>query len=86
MSRVLTGNLNKFAVEISVLKPRKLWRFYDLRQFNMSAVILKTTLTTSYFLSLVSYFFPNVTLKSKRQLRIAPDHIVTDIDHGLFQT
>ena len=52
----------------------------------MSAVILKTTLTTSYFLSLVSYFFPNVPLKSKRQLRIAPDHIVTDIDHGLFQT
>ena len=49
MSRVLPGNLNKFAVEISVLKPRKLWRFYDLRQFNMSAVILKTTLTTSYF-------------------------------------
>ena len=48
----------------------------------MSAVILKTTL----FLSLVSYFFPNVPLKSKRQLRIASDHIVTDIDQGLFQT
>ena len=37
----------------------------------MSAVILKTTLTTSYFLSLVSYFFPNAQIILLRILIMA---------------
>ena len=56
----------------------------QFRQFNMSAAILTTALTISYFLSLVGYLFSNVSSNRKRQIMISSNHIVMDID-GLFQ-
>ena len=49
----------------------------------MSAVVLPTVLTTSYFLSLVRYLFSNAPSNIKRQITISSNHIVMDID-GLF--
>ena len=49
----------------------------------MSAVVLPTVLTTSYFLSLVRYFFSNAPSNIKRQIMILSNHNVMDID-GLF--
>ena len=51
----------------------------------MSAAVLPTVLTTSYFLSLVGYLFSNVPSNRKKQIGISSNHIVMDID-GLFQT
>ena len=51
----------------------------------MSAAVLPTVLTTSYFLSLVGYLLSNVPSNRKKQIGISSNHIVMDID-GLFQT
>ena len=44
----------------------------------MSAAVLPTALTTSYFLSLVGYLFSNVPSNRKKQKLISSNHIAMD--------
>ena len=46
----------------------------------MSAAVLTTALTISYFLSLVAYLFSNVSSNRKRQIMISSNPIVMDIN------